>query len=258
MMNGTIQKDFQPAVDEAMGACSSHFGPDIAAVYLSGSVAFAEAWPGVSDVDWFVFLNREPTDEDVQWAKDRGGQLTRKHPVVAKFNVNLNTIDRLRRERIWRFILQYNSTRLSGRDLVRELESEGIPTPAPDRALARSRVGWLECLVEATAAGRFSETVFTLPSDPHLATRKLARWLVLVEGAHVLMGDDGFVSFRQDDVLCQLERSYPQWCPLFQTARAVLKDPFRAGITPEGFTKDALAFLRWGIERIKANEKGGQ
>ena len=120
----------------------------------------------------------------------------------------------------------------------------------------RERLPWLDGLVEATAAGRFADVAFTLPNDPYLATRKLARWLVLVEGAHVLMGDNGFVSFRKDDVLCQLERSYPQWCPLFQTTRAVLNDPFSAGINPEGFTKDALAFLRWGVERIKANEEG--
>lgn len=250
-MNVMVQAEFRPAVAEATAAAAEHFGSAVAGVYLGGSVAFGEAWPGVSDVDWFAFLDREPTEEDIRWSASLATRLTREHDAVGLFAVNLNSVDRLRRESIWRFILRYNSVRLSGRDLIAELEDEGIKTPVPGPALARSRVGWLENLVKATAAGQFSEVVFKLPENPSLATRKLARWLVLVEGAHVLMGDDGFVSFRQEDVLCQLERFYPRWASLFQTTRDVLKDPFSTTTSPYAFTQDAVAFLRWGVERIR-------
>ena len=59
----------------------------------------------------------------------------------------------------------------------------------------------------------------------------------------MLMVDDGFVSFRQYDVLQQLERLYPQWGHLFQTTREVSRDPFSAEADPEGFSEDAIAFL---------------
>lgn len=251
MIYETLQPEFRPAVEQAMKASVERLRPDLAAVYLSGSVAWGEAWPGASDVDWFVFLDRDPLDEDERWAKDLAEGLAKTHSAVAEFGFHLNSVDRLRREQIWRFILRHNSRRLEGRDLITELEEDGIETPAPDRELARSRIGWLERLVKATEEGRFSEAVIKLPDDPGLATRKLARWLILVEGAHVLMADGGFVSFRQDAVLDQLEKLYPQWGPVIETTRRVLQDPTAAGVKPEEFSRNSADFLRWGIAHIK-------
>jgi len=37
----------------------------------------------------------------------------------------------------------------------------------------------------------------------------------------------------------------------------VLTDPFAAKVSPEEFSRDAAAFLRWGIERIKAGANTG-
>ena len=247
-----MQTAFAPAVREAVTACRDHFGGELSAFYLAGSVAFGEAWPGVSDVDSFAFLQREPSDEDLEWARHLSQELADRHKPVDHYALTVCSVDRLRREHIWRFILRDNSERLSGHDLIGALAVEGVSTALPDRSLAESRLPWLRKLVEATAVGRFSEVVFKLPEDPALASRKLARWLILVEGAHLLMADGGFVSFRQNDILRQLQEHYPDWSPMFETTTAILKDPYAAAVPPDAFARQATDFLKCGIERITA------
>ena len=246
-----VQREFQPAIEEALALCSARFGGRLRATYLSGSVAFGEAWPGASDVDWFMFMDSEPREDDLAWCEDQARSLTETHAAVGKFTLNLHSIKRLEREAIWRFILRYNSVRLTGPDLLAELEERDLETPAPTKDLAQSRAAWMERLTDATEQGRFSEAAFPLPDNSFLATRKLARWLVLVEGAHVLMADGAFVSFRQPDVLRQLRSCYPTWEDLWAKTTMILRDPFAAGIAPDGFIPEAVAFLRWGISRIK-------
>ncbi len=56
-----LQEQFRPAVDAIDQVCARRFGERLLGSYLAGSVAAAEAWPGASDLDWFVFLNGEPT-----------------------------------------------------------------------------------------------------------------------------------------------------------------------------------------------------
>jgi len=60
-----------------------------------------------------------------------------------------------------------------------------------------------------------------------------------------------FVSFRQQDVLRQLRSRCPTWEGLWAKTTTILRDPFAAGILPDSFIPEAVAFLRWGISRIK-------
>lgn len=250
-----MQREFQPALDDALAFCAARFGGRLRATYLSGSVAFGEAWPGVSDVDWFMFVDSEPREDDLSWCENRARSLTENHAAVGKFALNLHSIERLAREPIWRFILRYNSIRLAGSDVLMELEKRGIDTPAPTSDLAQSRLGWMEKLADAAGKGQFSEVAFPLPDDPFMATRKLARWLVLVEGAHLLMADGAFVSFRQADILQRLRSCYPAWEHLLAKTVTILRDPFTAAILPDNFIPEAVEFLRWGISRIKAGKE---
>jgi predicted nucleotidyltransferase len=248
-----MQPEFRDAVTQAVACCQERLGSRLTGAFLGGSVACDEAWPGESDVDFFVFADPAPREEDRAWARGLAQELTARHPAVAAFHLNLHPLEALRKQSIWRFILRYNAMRLAGRDVLEELRQEGIETPQPDVKLAAGRVKWLTGLIEATAGGTFETYVFKLPADPCLATRKLARWLILVEGAHVLMADGAFVSFRQADVLAPLERLYPAHRPLFDCTRRVLENPVLAQVRPEAFTPPALAFLRAGLDRIRVS-----
>lgn len=250
-MGTHIQTEFRPAIRRALKLCMDRFGEDLKAIYIGGSVAFGEALAGVSDVDWWMFQELEPSESDKSWRREKESMLNERYPVVNGFHLSLSSLDRLREEPIWRFIFRYNSVRLHGTDVISELEKEGIHTPAPSRELAQSRIGWLEKITNATVDGRLSEVEFPLPQNPCLATRKLAKWFVILEGAHLLMADCAFSSFRQRDVLQQLMSLYPQWTCLFTITQRILENPFSAGIPPDTFISHVTPFMRWAIERIR-------
>ena len=46
-------------------------------MYVGGSVAAGEAWPGESDVDWFTFLTDKPADSDKSWCRETERKLVR-------------------------------------------------------------------------------------------------------------------------------------------------------------------------------------
>lgn len=250
-MGTHIQAEFRPAIQLALKLCTDRFGESLRAIYIGGSVAFGEALAGVSDVDWWMFQELEPNESDKSWCRDKGSMLNERYPVVNGFHLSLLALDRLREETIWRFIFRYNSVRLHGTDIISELEKEGIHTPAPSRELAQSRIGWLEKITNAAVDGSFSEVAFPLPQNPCLATRKLAKWFVILEGAHLLMADCAFSSFRQRDVLQQLRSLYPQWTYLFTITQRILEDPFAADIPPGTFINHVTPFMRWAIQRIR-------
>ena len=91
-----------------------------------------------------------------------------------------------------------------------------------------------------------------LPSDPFLATRKLARNFVIVEGAYVLMAKGEFVSFKQEAVLKGIRRTSGRWGALTRATEGILQDPHRAAVRPDGFMREAGPFVNWAIEQIES------
>ncbi|OIP07531.1 MAG: hypothetical protein AUJ96_07320 [Armatimonadetes bacterium CG2_30_66_41] len=140
--------------------------------------------------------------------------------------------------------------RLHGTDLLAELQRQGIDTPIPSQEAARSMAASMEKILDETEQRGFPERICKLPADPRLATRKLARWFMIREGAHLLIAEGAFPSFRQSDVLDQLKATYPQWRALFVLTERILDDPFRAGVPPDEFLGRAAPSLRWAIRRI--------
>ena len=99
-------------------------------------------------------------------------------------------------------------------------------------------------------AGRCPPSLQEIPSDPCLATRKLARNFVIVEGAYALMSRRSFVSFKQGVVLQGLRRTTRRWGPLLRVTEAVLSDPFRANVKPGDFMRQAQPFVAWAIKTV--------
>lgn len=242
-----IQPEFEDLVRTTDEICRTRFDRRMAAMYLAGSVAVGEAWCGASDLDWFVILHREPTPADKTWQRRTQRRLEQRFPAAAEVHVNLYSLARLRREAFWRFILRYNAARMGGSNVIAELSRAGAPTPRPSRALARSRVPFVrQCLSEALA-GRCPPALAALPADPYLASRKLARNFVIVEGAFVLMCQRRFDSFKQEAVLHGLRRVSRRWRRLLTMTDAILTDPYHACVKPDDLMAEVEPFIEWGI-----------
>lgn len=247
-----MQDEFAPAGQAAMELYEARFGKRLRAVYLAGSLACGEALAGISDMDIFAFVSCELDASDLQWRAQSEQALAGRFPRVEEFHLNTNSCEHLAKEWSWRFILRYNSVLLKGDDVVTELEQRGVPTPAPSTELAKDRIPWLRKCFEGAMAGGVPTELYTPPDNPYLATRKLARNFVNVEGAYPLMVDSAFISFRRQDVLGQLRKLYPQWEELYAMAESVQMDPLGAAVTPPRFMACLEPFVRWAIGHIES------
>lgn len=256
-----IQKEFQSVIKHALEICINHFASRLDAIYIGGSVATGEAWPGESDADWFMFLQQEPTDGDKSWCKENETDLVSQYPVVKEFHLNVYSTEYLKTEHhLMKFIFRYNSLCLFGENHLKEIETAGITIPKPSRELAKGRVGWVKNCVAGLAKNNLPEELFQggipaklskLSSTDYLASRKLVRNFVLLEGAHVLMLTNDFQSFQQNDVLRKIAMIYPQWKELISTASDILKDPFAAKVAPDKVRERTLPFAKWAIGKIE-------
>ncbi|MFC1735033.1 RNA polymerase sigma factor [Candidatus Hydrogenedentota bacterium] len=244
-------KDFNPALAKALELCAARFGDDLEAVYLTGSIAAGEALVDASDVNWFMFLGRDVEENDTGWCREQERKLKEQFPNAQSYVLCLFSLDRLRKESFWRFILRYNSVLLHGKDILSVLEEEGLETPRPTKELAQNRLWFAEECIESAVQGKLTTKLFVLPVNPFWATRKLARYFVVVEGAYVLMAEGKFSTFHERDVMGKLKRSYSQWADLFATTEAVVKDPVKANILPQVFVEQVAPFVRWAIEHVR-------
>jgi hypothetical protein len=253
MLENTIQvqKEFRSVVEEGAQLCVAHFTNRLKAAYIHGSIAFSEALPGVSDADCLMLFDEEPKDEDRVWAKNQEIELQRKFPVVSVFHLHLFSLDRVREEPWWRFMLRHNAIRLYGADIPSQMESEGIEIPPPARPLAKRFVGFMRKNIEQALTGHPPKELFKLPDTPTLASRKFARVLIVITGGFLLMVDNAFGGFRQGEVIERLKIQYPQWKSVFLEAEKILQRPREAVMGPDEFIAKADPFCRWALDRIE-------
>jgi predicted nucleotidyltransferase len=247
----SIQPEYRPGLALLGERLVAYFGDRLAAIFLTGSVAFHEAVPGVSDIDLFIFLTDEPGDEDTAWFDATLVELTALEPLLAECHRNLFSLARLEREEFWRYACRYNALQVYGSDVLAALEAHGVVIPAPSPAWARARAGFTRRILASLRGGVVPDYLYTPPADPHLAARKLARYFVIVEGAYLLMADGAFTSFRTADVLPALRTRYPQWADLWETTAALLDDPH---LTAGAYLPHLLPFVEWMVDRIAASE----
>jgi len=249
-----IQPEFQEAFAHADQLIADYLGQRLQAAYLGGSVAVGEAWPGASDFDCFIFISDTLTPNDIQWRAQIEAILAGRFSAVSAFHLNVYPLQRLETEAFWRFILRYNALRLRGDDVLAHLADRGHLTPEPTCAFARSRHAFVSQCVEAACRGESPPSLESKLDDPLLWTRKLVRNFIVIEGAFLLMVAGRFRSFRQGEVLLGLQCSFPQWSDLYVLSRAILQDPYAAGVLPEQFIRDAHPFLQWMVEVLRDSE----
>jgi len=247
-----IQPEFVPVIDDLKAVCLRRFGEKLNAIHLAGSVAVGEALAGVSDLDWFMFCDDEPTDAETGWCRKKEADLAVQYPQVNGFHLNLHPVARLEGDVSWRFIVRYTSVRLHGADILSELEKRGIHTPTPEESqrLAAHRIPGVSRRIESVMRGEPPEDLPPLPADPVLASRKLARNFLLVEGGYVLMAMGRFRSFRQADVLPRLGALFPEWQSLFTATERILAYPWTANVSSESYAKELSRFFSWVAMRV--------
>lgn len=256
-----MQQEYRCAVDDAVELCRGRFGDGLLAAYWAGSAAFDEGCPPESDVSLFAFISAEPSEADASWSADSRAKLGSRHPISKRHRLILFSVSLLKTENwLMKFILRYNAVRVDGRDLLAELESEGVTIQRPSPQVAKGRIPWVRQCVDGLEGGVLPDVLFKelmpsdlseVPPDDFHATRKLARNFVVLEGAYVLMAAGRFRTFRQTDVLADLRGFYPQWSEFLDRTEGILTDPHAAGVSPLEFSQDALPFARWTIRQME-------
>ncbi len=236
---------FDGIKERCVSLCAAAFGERLEAIYLTGSLYYGDAVPGVSDLDSFAVL-REERPGDATQAERVERELERLFPELNGAHVGMLTEKRLASDPFCRFMLRYNSELLSGRDAAGEMDAR-LGGLKPDGRTARLRLPFARrCLADALA-GRRPECTGEIPRDPAYAARKLARYFVVVEGAYFLMSRGKFTTFRKEDVLAGLGRECPEFGPELDLARTALAG--RAGENCGALTQRIYLLTKYMLDQ---------
>jgi hypothetical protein len=119
------------AVSAVIEAYRKHCGPYLHSVYVRGSVARGSAIIGISDVDTFAVVARDPRDIDLEWREAFLAGAAQRFPFATTIELNVYPIDRVlnsgRFARL-RFALKTQSVCVYGGDL-----SVGLPNVRANR-----------------------------------------------------------------------------------------------------------------------------
>jgi hypothetical protein len=120
-----VKPEYQRLLKELTNLVESHFGVDLRAYYLLGSVGRGEDLPGVSDIDTMIVLKRDVIDEDEVWEKGIKVEFEPKYPMLSLLDIScieekeLNEPDA---ERL-RFIFKSDGVLISGQDITSDFSS---------------------------------------------------------------------------------------------------------------------------------------
>jgi hypothetical protein len=244
---------FRSAIRRRVSAYHAHFGERLSAVYVSGSVHRHEAVPGISDLDMLYFTRDSFRETDEPWIQEIREKLERETPGLGGDTRPRSVSEALLRgrepegddarirARAWEIRLRYDATRVWGQDLL-----EGVVVPPPDRPWARLAFRSV-CDLTRHAAGleRENRTDFSLPADPYLRLRKLAR-LGVLGGTWLLAGLGEFCSFCGDEVLPPLLQRFPQWSALLiETERLYIRPSDATPAPVSAYLTELLPWMEW-------------
>jgi hypothetical protein len=242
---------FRSGIRRRVSAYHAHFSDRLAAVYVSGSVHRDEAVPGVSDLDMLYFIRDPFSEADEQWIRQIRQQFEEESPdlggatrprfvdeVLLRGSQPDADEDARIRARAWGTRLRYDATRVWGQDVL-----EGLAVPPPDRSWARLcfQSPW-DLTRHAAGLEAENRTDFTLPEDPPLRLRKLAR-LGVLGGAWLLAAHGEFSSFRGSDVLPPLLQRFRHWSTFMSDTTRLYVQPVDA--TPAQVSRYLTELVPW-------------
>lgn len=240
-----LQPEFLLPTEASLAAARTAFGDRLSAFYLHGSVAQGDAVPHVSDLDAMLVLRDAVTEHDRAQQLRLQEALLCQYPVFDEIHLNLIGESDLAGNSFACFALKYNAALLWGRDVTAE-----HPCPAPDTAMAKSRLAFARQCFDDALAGKQPACTGPLPADPYWRARKFARYFVIIEGAYYLMSQSSFRSFRAQDVLPALQAAAPQFDDVLALTQAVLQNAQVVKIPADAYLSAIKPFVNWLFTHI--------
>lgn len=240
-----LQPEFRPLVNAALAAAQAALGSRLCAFYLHGSVAMGDAIPKISDLDAMLILQDAVTADDLAWQKDAQARLAAQYPVCEDIHLTMMSKSDLAGNSFACFALRFNAFLLCGTDAAAQ-----YPCPAPDAAMAKSRLAFARQCFDDALAGKQPACTGPLPEDTMYRARKFARYFVIIEGAYYLMSQGRFTSFAAKDVLPALHDAAPQFSEALRITEAVLRDAKNAGIASQDYLYTIFMLVKWMFDQI--------
>lgn len=101
-------------------------------------------------------------------------------------------------------MLKYNSVLYHGKDIVNELDNSGCEKFEPNAEMAKGRLAFARQCFEQALDNKQPMCTGEIPTDTYYASRKYARYFVIIEGAYFLMSQSRFESLEKENVLNKL------------------------------------------------------
>lgn len=158
--DGFIQNDAAPEkisplyamlVDEITAAYLDHLGGCVRGVYVRGTVARGIAVEGISDIDDFALLDRDPSGLDLSWAEGASEYLRARHPFVTGVGLeclgpkDIGSTDRFSETAL---LTVTQTACVWGEDVA-----AGLPRYRPGVLVAKNDIVQIEADIEEAAAG---------------------------------------------------------------------------------------------------------
>lgn len=246
----TVQKEFLPLVDDAVTQIRKYFGKRFLAAYLHGSLNYGDAIPAISDMDCYIVIKDDLSDDDTVWIRHTENRLQNQYPIVDGVHLSTHSAEEVKKDACTRFILTYNSSLYDGIDIIKVFNTEEFGTIKPDKHAAKMRLKFArQCFADALN-GRQPACTGELPENTYYTARKFARYFVIIEGAYWLMSINQFHSFQKERVLMDLRENCPEFNHILDLTEEVLSDPIEAGIPHEEFLINIRPFASMIFESI--------
>jgi hypothetical protein len=245
-----IQKSYQLAIQETIDCLKENFGDNFISLYLSGSIIYQKLIPFVSDIDGCVILKNSTSDAN-QLCKNISSKLKEKYPFINGFSSYVVTPEFIRKEFWCRFILKYSSKRIYGINIFKELIPDLASETVPSREYAQSRLSFIKSAFLPMLEGHAPENLFAIPLSPKLFVRKICQNVFILEGAYLLMIDNSFVGFKNEDVIAKLKEQYPQWIYLFDEVNDIITKPDEIKYSPDEYVNKIKDYIIWLISKIE-------
>ena len=245
-----IQKCYQESVQETIYLLKENFGDIFISMYLSGSIIYQKLIPFVSDIDGCVILKNSTPNENLI-CKKISDSLKEKYPFIRGFSSYVITPEFIRKELWCRFILKYNSRRIYGIDIFKELIPDLASETMPSKEYAKSRLSFIRNVFLPMLEGYAPKNIFEVPLSPKLFVRKICQNVFIIEGSYLLMSDNSFVGFKNEDVVDKLKEKYPQWIYLFDEVNDIIAKPNEIKYMPDEYAKKIKDFIIWLINKIE-------
>ncbi len=231
-----LQPAFVALVEDALASLQQALGPLLHSVYLYGSVARAQARPGVSDLDLTLVLTRPLAADEAALLEQQRLALQARHPEVSKVDFDIGVLADIRNPAhwySWGYWLKHECRCIHGADLGLQFAAFA-PSAAVARAVNGDYVQVLQGYIASIAAAQELATLRRLQKE---AARKLVRATNVLRPAE----GGGWPRSLEDYVRYFSER-FPH---MAERAAFFLRQAEAPTASAEDFNAQLEAFIAW-------------